>query len=182
MKPNLSHLIALMLTIIFVSCSPESNNSNPEEENNEFTFNGVTYNLVSAIIVDENTDNNDPSEISISLFNKTSTEVTNNGDLDDVSFVYFDFEDTTIQNTTYTQIEDYDVSINGSIVDSEFNPGTVLLSDDDSESNVYAQSASVTVTNFTAYNIAFTFTFTRMDGQVISGSYDGNYFAPNGID
>ena len=181
MTPKLPYAFALLFTLILFNCSPD-NNSSPEEDNNEFTFNGVTYDLVSAIIVDENTSTNDPSEISISLFNKTSTEITNNGDLSDINHVYFEFEDTTIQNTTYTQIEDYDVSINSSIVDSEFNPGTILLDDNDSESDVYAQSASITVTNFTEFNIVFTFTFTRNDGQVISGSYDGNYFAPNGID
>lgn len=182
MKPKLPHLVVLMLTTILIGCSPDEGNSNPEEENNHFTFNGVTHDLISAIITDENTTTNDPSEISISLFNKTSTEITGNGNLSDVSFVYFDFEDVTIQNITYNQIEDYNVSINGSIVDSEFNAGTILLSDENSESDLYAQSGSITVTNFTQYNIAFTFTFTRNDGEVITGSYDGNYFAPNGID
>jgi hypothetical protein len=168
-----------MLSIASVSCSSDDTSSIPDETNNEFTFNGTTYNLVSAIIVDENTANNDPSDISISLFNKTSTEITGNNDLSDITYMYFDFQDTTIQNTTYTNIQDYDVSINGTIVNSEFTPGTVLLSDDNPQSEVYAQSGSVTVTNFTEFNIVFNFTFTRNDGQVISGSYDGNYFMPN---
>lgn len=182
MKPKLPSLFGLLFCILILSCSADDNGINTEEENNEFLFNGNTYNLVSAIITDENTVTNNPSDIGISLFNKTSAEITNNGDLSDVTFLYFDFVDITIQNTTYTQIEDYDVSINGAIVDSVFNPGTILLSDEDSESDVYAQSASVTVTNFTEFNIAFTFSFTRNDGQVITGSYDGNYLAPNGID
>lgn len=168
-----------MLSIALVSCSSDDTSSIPDETNNEFTFNGTTYNLVSAIIVDENTANNDPSDISISLFNKTSTEITGNNDLSDITYMYFDFQDTTIQNTTYTNIQDYDVSINGTIVNSEFTPGTVLLSDDDPQSDVYAQSGTVTVTNFTQFNIVFTFTFTRNDGQVISGSYNGNYYMPN---
>ncbi|WP_138434651.1 hypothetical protein [Winogradskyella algicola] len=179
MNPNLLRILALMLSIALVSCSSDDTSSVPDETNNEFIFNGTTYNLVSAIIVDENTANNDPSEISISLFNKTSAEITGNNDLSDISYVYFDFEDTTIQNTTYSQIEDYDISIDGTITNSEFTPGTVLLDNNDPQSDVYAQSALVTVTNFTEFNIAFTFTFTRNDGQVISGSYDGNYFMPN---
>lgn len=179
MKPNLPSLVALLLACLLVSCSADDGDGISDETSNEFTFNGVSYNLVSAIITDENTSTNDPSDISISLFNKTSAEITGNGDLNDISFVYFNFEDVTIQNTTYTQIEDYDVSIDGSVVDSEFYHGTVLLSDDDSESDVFAQSASVTVTNFTQFNIAFTFTFTRNDGEIISGSYDGNYYMPS---
>lgn len=179
MNPNQFRVLALMLSITFVSCSSDDTSSIPDEANNAFTFNGNTYNLMSAIIVDENTTNNDPSDISISLFNKTSTEITSNTDLSDISYVNFKIVDATIQNTTYNQIDNYDVSINSSITNSEFTAGTVLLSDADSQSDVYAQSGSVTVTNFTQFNIVFTFTFTRNDGQVISGSYDGNYFMPN---
>jgi len=115
------------------------------------------------------------------LFNKTSSQITSNVDLDDIAYVYFDLGTESIQNTTYNNIENYAISINGSIVDSEFNPGTILLSNNDPDSDVFAQSGSVTITNFTAYNIVFTFTFTRTDGQVITGRYDGNYLAPNGI-
>lgn len=175
MKSNLSYLLAILVGFTLISCSSDDTNANPNDTPNEFTFNGNTYDLISAIIVDENTANNDPSEISISLFNKTSSEITGNSDLSDISYVYFDFDDVTIQNTTYTQIDDYDVSINGSIVNSEFSPGIILLADNDPQADVYAQSGSVTVTNFTEFNIAFTFTFTRNDGEVISGSYDGNY-------
>ncbi len=178
MKPKLLHLLVLFCTLILCACSPDDDNTISEEKISEFTFNGETYDLVSAIITDENTSSDNPSKIGISLFNKTSDEVTSNADLTDISYVYFDFEDTTIQNTTYNQIDDYNVSINGSVVDSEFTIGTILLSDNDSESAAYAQSGSVTVTNFTQFNIAFTFTFTRSDGQVISGSYDGPYFMP----
>ncbi len=179
MKPNLSYLLTLLLPVFLLACSADDGDGISEDKIQEFVFNGETYNLVTAIISDENTSSNDPSEIGISLFNKTSTEVTGNEDLSDINFVYFNFVDVSIQNTTYNQIEDYDISTNGSVVDSEFNPGTILLSDSDPESDTYAQSGSVTVTNFTEFNIAFTFTFTRNDGQVISGSYDGNYLMPD---
>ena len=179
MKLKLPYLFALFCTLIICACSSDDGDGISYENTNEFIFNGVSYNLMSAIITDENTSTNDPSQISISLFNKLSSEITSNSDLNDISYVYFDFVDVTIENTTYNQIESYDISINSSIVDSEFNPGTILLSNNDSESDVYAQSGSVTVTNFTEFNIAFSFTFTRNDGQVISGTYDGNYFMPN---
>jgi hypothetical protein len=182
MKPNPYYLLRFLPVFVLFACSPDNSNNNSEEENNEFIFNGVSYSLVSAIVTDENTSTNDPSEIGISLFNKTSSEITGNGDLNDVSYVYFDFLDTTIQNTTYNLIGDYNISVNGTIADSIFNPGIILLEDSDSDADVYAQSGSVTITNFTAFNIAFTFTFIRNDGQIITGSYDGNYFAPNGMD
>ncbi len=179
MNPNLFRILALVLCMAFASCSSDDTSSIPDETNNAFTFNGNTYDLMSVIIVDENTTNNDPSDISISLFNKTSSEITSNNDLSDINYVNFKIVDATIQNTTYNEIDSYDVSINSSITNSEFTAGTVLLSDDDSQSDVYAQSGSVTVTNFTQFNIVFAFSFTRNDGQVISGSYDGNYYMPN---
>jgi hypothetical protein len=112
------------------------------------------------------------------LFNKSSSEITGNADLDNISLVYFELDAVNLEATTYTEIEFYDVSINGSIVASAFNAGTVLLSANDPESDVYAQSGSVTITNLTTFNIDFTFTFTRADGQVISGRYNGNYLLP----
>jgi len=178
MKSKLPHLLVLFCTLILCACSSDDNNTISEERISEFTFNGETYDLVSAIITDENTSSDNPNEIGISLFNKTSDEVTGNGDVNDVSYVYFEFVDSNIQNTTYNQIEDYNISINGTFANDEFDPGTILLSDSDSEADVYAQSGSVTVTNYTQFNIAFTFSFTRNDGQIISGSYDGQHFTP----
>ena len=178
MKSKLPQVLGLLLAITLMACTSDDTSSIPNDDTNQFTFNGVTYNLVTAVVNDENTSTNDVSEIGISLFNKTPSEIAGNGDLTDVNFVYFDFDDVTIQNTTYSQIDDYDISINSAVVDSEFIAGTVLLSDSDVEADVFAQSGSVTITNFTDFNIRFTFTFTRNDGQVISGSYDGSYILP----
>ncbi|WP_299363334.1 hypothetical protein [Winogradskyella sp.] len=179
MIPKLPQVLVFLLAITFLACSSDDDtNSNTDENTNQFIFNGETYNLTTAVINDEDTSSDNVSEISISIFNKSAAELAGNSDLTDINFVYFDFDDVTIQNTTYDEIDDYAVSTNSSIIDSEFNNGTVLLSDNDSESDVYAQSGSVTITNFTEFNIKLTFTFTRNDGQVISGSYDGNYILP----
>lgn len=172
-----SHYLLTLLTVILISCSPEDSNIITPENTGAFVFNGVSYPLLTAIITDEDATTNSPSKIGINLFNKTSTEITGDSDLDGIDFVYFDFIAENIENTTYNAIESSNITINGSIVDSEFNHGTILLSDDDSESDDFAQSGSVTVTNFTPYNIVFTFTFTRADGQVITGNYDGNYLS-----
>jgi hypothetical protein len=179
MKLKLPILLALVFTIVLTSCSSDDDNTISDENTKEFTFNGETYDLVTAIISSDDTSTNDGSKIGIRLFNKTSSEITSNSDLDDITFVYFELEAVNLEATTYTEIDYYDVSINGSVVDSAFNAGTILLSADDSESDIFAQSASVTIRNFTAFNIDFTFTFTRNDGQVISGRYNGNYLLPD---
>ncbi|WP_179018549.1 hypothetical protein [Winogradskyella forsetii] len=178
MKPKSHYVFTLLLALIFAACAPEDNTTIPENTN-EFIFDGVTYPIITAIIIDENTSATNPSPIKISLWNKTSSEATGNGDLEDIALVNFEIEDENLEVTTYTDVENYDISINGSIVNSEFSPGTLLLSNDDPDADVFAQSGSVNITNFTAFNIVFTFTFTRNDGQFISGSYDGNYLLPN---
>lgn len=173
------YLTALLLTITLISCSPESNTNTTPENTGEFNFNGVNYPLITAIITEEEATTNSSSKIGINLFNKTSAEITSNNDTNEIDYVYFEFTADTIENTTYNSINRYDISVDGAIVDSEFISGTIFLSDSDPESDVFAQSGSVTVTNFTAYNIVFSFTFTRTDGQIITGSYDGNYLLQN---
>jgi hypothetical protein len=54
-----------------------------------------------------------------------------------------------------------------------------LLSDDDSNSDVYASSLTVTINDLTATTVDLTFSFTRNDGQVISGNFIGNFINPN---
>ena len=179
MKLKLPFLLALVFTMVLTSCSSDDDNTISEENTKEFTFNGETYDLLTAIVSDEDTSTNDGSEIGIRLFNKTTSEITSDANLDDITFVYFELEAENLEATTYTEIDAYDISINGSVVDSEFNSGTILLSVNDPESDIYAQSGSVTIRNFTTFNIDFTFTFTRNDGQVISGRYNGNYLLPD---
>lgn len=181
MKPKPPYLVVLILTLVLLACSPEENTNIIDNANKEFTFNNETYDLESLIIYDENTTTTEPSTIRISLFNKQSSVITSNADVDDVTYVYFEVNATNLEQTTYSNIDDYNVSINNSVVDSDFITGTTLLNSSDPESDIFAQSGFITITNFTQFNIVFTFTFTRADGQIISGRYDGNYLAPNGL-
>ncbi|WP_225035535.1 hypothetical protein [Winogradskyella sp. SM1960] len=174
MKSQRFQLLTLVLIFIFIACSPEDNTNTAPEDINEFVFNGNSYPLLSAIISNDNSSNT----TEIRLFNKTSSDITSNSDLTDVDFVHFNIHTESLQNTTYNNFEDYNVSINGSVIDSEFNSGTILLASDNPELDSYAESGSLSITNFTPYNIVFTFTFTRNDGDVITGRYDGNYYAP----
>ncbi|WP_407557775.1 hypothetical protein [Winogradskyella sp. 4-2091] len=171
-----SHILTILFfTLITFGCAPEENTSYTPEDTNEFSYNGNNYPLMSAIIVDSNSSASESGKISINIFNKSSSKITSNSDLTDVSYVNFEVDDINLQNTTYNSIDAFSVSINGSITGSEFNPGTQLLSDSDPDSDLYAQSGFVTITNYTAYNIVFNFSFTRNDGTIITGSYDGNY-------
>lgn len=163
------------------SCSSDDsseNNSNPNENQNQITFNGESYELKSAWINDENTTDNDPSDIGINLSNKTVSENNSGNDLSNITAVYFDFTDTELQETTYSNITDYEISVGGTRTNGTFMPGTILLSDSDSNSNIYASNSTVTINNLTTTTVDLTFSFTRNDGQTISGSYNGAYITP----
>lgn len=172
--------VLFTVTIFTSSCSSDDSSDNtPNEPENQVTFNGTSYSLITAWINDENTSTNDPSDIGFNLFNKTTADINSGNDLTDITAIYFDFTEVDLQETTYTNILDYDISINGTLTNGNYTPGTILLSDDDSNSDVYASSSTVTINELTATTVDLTFSFTRNDGQVISGSFSGNYIDPN---
>jgi len=167
-------------TIFISSCSSDDNSDNNQNEpENGITFNGTSYSIITAWINDENTTTNDPSDIGFNLFNKTTADINSGNDLTGITAIYFDFSEVELQETTYTDILDYDISINKTLTNSNYTPGTVLLSDDDSNSDIYASSSTVTINDLTATTVDLTFSFTRNDGQVISGNFSGNYIDPN---
>ncbi len=172
--------IFFIATIFISSCSSDDNSdNNPNESENGITFNGTSYSLITAWINDENTTTNDPSDIGFNLFNKTTADINSGNDLTGITAIYFDFSEVELQETTYTDILDYDISISGTLTNGNYTPGTVLLSDDDLNSDIYASSSTVTINDLTATTVDLTFSFTRNDGQVISGNFIGNYIDPN---
>ena len=181
MKIKTIKFAVLFTLALFISnCSSDDNSDNtPNQREKEVTFNGTSYTITTAWINDENTTTNDPSEIGVSLSNKTTEEINSGNDLTNVTHVYFDFDDVTVQETTYTQITDYDFSINGTMTNGIFDAGTVLLSDEDPQSDFFASSGSITINSISESAVDLEFIFTRNDGQVISGNYIGNYIDPN---
>lgn len=177
---TIKSIILLTGIVLTSSCSSDDNSDDTENiQMNQVTFDGASYPLTTAWISDENTTTNDPSDIGFNLFNKTTAEINDGDDLIDITTIYFDFTEVELQEKTYTDILDYNISINGTRTSGDFTAGTVLLSDNDASSDIYASSSMVTINDLTATTIDLTFSFTRNDGQVISGSYNGNYTVPN---
>lgn len=183
-KTNSFAVLFFAITLLSSCSSDDSaeNNSNPNENQNQITFNGESYELKSAFINDENTTDNNPSDIGINLSNKTISETNSGNDLSNITTIYFDFTDTELQETTYTDITDYEISVGGTLTSGSFTPGTILLSDNDSNSNIYASNSAVTINDLTTTTVDLTFSFTRNDGQTISGSYNGTYAIPDTTD
>ena len=171
-KPNFMKKIGILLfSILFLSCSSDDSSGNSNQ--NGFTFNGTFYEVKTVYINDENTTDSNPSDIGFSLINKTSSEINSGNDLSNVATLYFDFNAVNVEQTTYTNILDYNGKINVNRTSGSISGGTEILSDN--ETTLQANNISVTINNITSTTVNFTFSFTRTDGQTVSGQYNGNY-------
>lgn len=125
-------------------------------------------------VYDENTENDNPSDISINMVNKTAAELSGGGDLSGVNWIYFDFSDVQIQQATYT-ILDYDIKNDFSVIGGSQIGGNQILSNSTEDTSLEASNKTVTINGITSSTINLSFTFTRNDGQIISGHYSGSY-------
>ena len=161
----------LLFSILMLSCSSDDNSGNSNQ--NGFTYNGTFYAVKTVFINDENTVDNNPSDISFSLVNKTVSEISSENDLSNITSLYFDFNAVTIEQTSYTNILDYNATINASRTSGNIVGGTEILSDNNAE--LQATNINITVNSITSTTVNFSFSFTKTNGQIISGQYNGNY-------
>jgi hypothetical protein len=164
----------LLFSILILSCSSDDNSGNSNQ--NGFTYNGIFYPVKNVFINDENTTDNNPSDISFSLVNKTVSEISSENDLSNITSLYFDFNAITIEQTSYTNILDYNARINASRTSGNIVGGTEILSDNNAE--LQATNINITINSITSTTINFSFSFTKTNGQIISGQYNGNYLTP----
>jgi hypothetical protein len=119
---------------------------------------------------DEKTADNNPSDIAIIMSTiDLLTESQPNG----VNYVCFDFQGVELQTGTTTNISDYTILENASFTNSEIDNGTTIL--DDTVIGFTASNTSVTVNSLSSSQFDFGFTFTREDGEIMTGNYSGNY-------
>lgn len=180
MKTKVFKFLLILLVIKLISsCSSDDNNSNNiiiNESPGNLTYNGQSYDLVTLYIHDENIENNDPSDIGFSFANKTEAEINSGNQLTNIVNIYFDFTESNLQEVTYTNVLDYNISLNGTYNNGSFSEGNLILSNVDN--NLEASSSTVTIINLTETTVNLTFSFTRIDGEIISGSYNGTYIIP----
>ncbi|WMI65333.1 hypothetical protein RBH94_14870 [Aestuariibaculum sp. YM273] len=117
----------------------------------------------------------------IELSNKSSDEVmsslSSGASLQGVDFMHFRINQASIGETTYNlnELNDFDFTVNGEIFEAEFEGGVTVLSKNDINNNLEANSGSITITYYSVDRIEFTFEFERKDGTTIYGSYNGEY-------
>jgi hypothetical protein len=128
------------------------------------------HDLSNVFLNDENTTDNNPSDIAIIMSNiNVLTESQPNG----VNYVYFDFQCIELKTGAINNISDYTILENASFTNSEINNGNTIL--DDTLSGFTATNTAVNINSLNSSPIAFDFSFTREDGEIITGNYSGNY-------
>lgn len=163
----------LLLSVLMLACDSDDNSSNSNQNQNGFTFDGTFYEVKTVYINDENTTDSNPSDIGFNLVNKTSSEISSGNDLSNIATLYFDFNAVDVEQTTYTNISDYNGKINANRTSGNVIDGTEILSDN--EATLQADTINITITTITSTTVNFTFSFIRTDGKIISGQYSGNY-------
>ena len=162
-------LILLFSALLAFSCSSDDSNEN-NNSNNEFTFNGMSFSISNVYLNDENTTDNNPSDIAIIMSNiNLLTENQSNG----VNYIYFDFQGVELETGALTNISDYTILENASFENSEIDNGNTIL--DDTENGFMALSTTININCLSSNQIDFDFSFTREDGEIINGNYSGNY-------
>jgi hypothetical protein len=163
--------IIILLVIIIFNASCSSDDDSSLSTNGSLTIGNQTFQLKSAYVFDENTENDDPSDISISFSNVENVFESN---ATNIVYVYFDVNEVTLQTTTYTAISDYTILTEGLFTEEFGITGNVILNDS-GLTNLQASETSFTIHSLSNNQINITFSFLKNDGTEITGSYNGNY-------
>ncbi|GGG33491.1 hypothetical protein [Bizionia arctica] len=165
-------LLILFLGLIFLACSSDDD-ENPEAENQNiggYQIGNTYYNTPFAYINDENTQNDNPSDLAIMLSNidiLQSNNIDSGIDMMYVDYLGIDFE------IGPKDLLDYRITENASRVNGYIEGGTRLL--DNMNQDLYATQINFIINSFSDTHIDFEFTFTRQDGEIVTGEYSGTY-------
>ena len=154
--------------LIILSCSSDDNSNN--ENINGFEIEGSFFETSIAYLYDENISNDSPNDLAIILSNKSLL----NGDINSgLTFFYLDFNGVDFQVGT-KEVLDYRILENATLSNDLVQGGNTILDDDDN-SGFNATLSKLIINSISSTNIDFEFSFTREDGEVISGNYSGTY-------
>lgn len=168
---KLNLLIGFFIGITILSCS--SDNDNNESENQikgGIQIGEVFFETPYVYINDENIYNNNPSDLAIIMSNKyLLVENIESG----INYMYVDYLGVDFESGQ-KELLDYRITENASRVNN-FIQGGVRLLEDNYGSDLNATEISFIINSITTQTIDFQFSFTREDGQLISGYYSGDY-------
>lgn len=168
-------LFCLALTVL--NCSSDDDNNTEQPQNtNVITLNNETY-VVNSVFVEPSVGDN----TYVSFINKTETEfldaINNGTQLDNVDAFNLRINQSPLAEQTYSfsDIPDYEFSVNSQIINGELQDGDILLDRNNSNTNLNASTGSLTLESYTTDQIEISFQFTRNDGVIVNGTYKGDY-------
>lgn len=158
------------VSLFAVSCSDDEGNR--ETTTSGFYFNSSFYALNQAGFEDLNVVDETPSDIELTLSN---VNLSLENAVSNVAIVHFSIPNLEVLQTgNFETLTSYSVEV-GSYFDAEGElvTGTYLLNSN--QTGLMASSVNVEITRVAEDNnsIDLLFTFTRSDGQTITGTYSG---------
>lgn len=169
---NIFKVAAILAISLFISCSDEETGRDLGQ--NGFTHNETFYVLNNAFVTDEDPLDSLSAGIGVTLSN---VNLADSSAVSNVSKLYFKYEDINLVPGAITNISDYYIEVGGKF---EFNTtdstyvytnGTYLLNS--AQSGLMATEKNVIINSVDENKVDMTFTFTRTDGQVFTGKYNG---------
>ncbi|APY12250.1 hypothetical protein BWZ22_13895 [Seonamhaeicola sp. S2-3] len=172
---NIQRLALAILVILSVSCSSDDDNSGSNNENN-ITVGESVYEM-KTVTVEPSIGNT----VYLSLTNSTEAEIVAASDGTTLSNV--DLFTARINapnltpNGTYnlSEISSLEFVVNGNFINAEFENGFSQFYKSGSNADLEVTSGSITVTDYDVDAISLSFSFTRADGEEITGTYEGAY-------
>lgn len=154
-------LLALTICIAFTSCSDDDSvPNNTLAGENGFEFEKTAY-ITDLVFIDEN------NNIVLSDQNLTNTDTAEG------HFVMFSTQNGNLEKSTYSvgqKLEQCNALVSGRLEDGILQGADVL----GLENTEKGFMRIVNINNFDQ-KINLIFEFTRTDGKLVSGSYDGNF-------
>ncbi|MGY0392212.1 hypothetical protein ACW5R3_06640 [Bizionia sp. KMM 8389] len=170
--------LCLSLIVVFLSsCSSDDDNNTIESTTvltNKIRVGESDFEIKTAIV--------EPSignTVFLSLTNSTEAEIT--AALNGTTFNHVDLFSARINaldlspNTTYnlSEISSLEFVVDGDIIGSEFENGVTQFYLGDGTSDLRVVAGTITVADYDVETISLSFSFTRADGEEITGQYDG---------
>ncbi|MDN3492146.1 hypothetical protein [Winogradskyella bathintestinalis] len=164
-----------ILVILSVSCSSDDDSSSSQNENN-ITVGASVYEMKTAMV--------EPSignKIYLNITNKKEDEITaaingttlNNVDMFSARINALDLT----PNITYnlSEISSLEFVVDGEFIGADFENGLSQFYLGDGTSDLRVVDGSITVLDYAMETISLSFSFTRADGEEITGIYKGAY-------
>ncbi len=166
---KLNLLFAIFIGLSILSCSSDDDND-PIQNNNGFIVSTDFSNTDKAYYISSESDSNEIGLISIILTN-VEVETTQ---ANDVNYVSFNITGSDLQTGNYSYSDlNYNIFKNSILNGDNLSGGEIVL--EEGEIGYEAISGNLTINSFTTTSMNIEFSFTREDGEIITGSYLGNY-------